>query len=92
MIVIVDANVAVVANEKSEQASPDCVLICIQQIERIIKEGQLILDDDWRIIREYMGNLRSQGEPGVGDQFLKWVLTNRSTGRCAFIPITPLKE
>lgn len=37
-----------------------------------------------------MRNLRSEGQPGPGDAFLKWVLTNRSNPqRCALVSLTP---
>jgi len=51
---------------------------------------RLVLDDHWLIIREYQRNLRSEGQPGFGDAFLKWVLTNRTnSARCEFVSITP---
>jgi len=90
MTVVVDTNVPVVANGKSEQASPECVKNCAVRIRQLTKEGKLVLDDRWLIIKEYMSNLRSTGEPGTGDAFLKWVLTNRSNpNRCELVKITP---
>ena len=51
----------------------------------------LRLDNDWHILGEYEGQLRSEGQPGVGDAFLKWVLNNRSNpARCRLVPITRL--
>ena len=48
MMVIVDTNVAVVANGKSEQASEECVDTCIGRLEQIIRgETKLVLDADW---------------------------------------------
>lgn len=91
MRVIVDTNVPVVANGSSDQASPDCVLNCVQYLRRVTQEGRIVLDNQWRILREYMKNLQSTGQPGVGDAFLKWVLVNRANPeRCILIPITPL--
>ncbi|MFN7947228.1 MAG: hypothetical protein U0Z53_17890 [Blastocatellia bacterium] len=89
-MVVVDTNVAVVANGKSEQASDDCVLICIQRLKEIVEgKKKLIIDDGWRIIREYKNNLRSQGQPGLGDAFFKWVLTNWANPlRCEQVKIT----
>ena len=92
MIVVVDTNVPIVANGGSEQASPDCVLACVQQIQQITQAGKLVLDDRWYIIREYMNNLHSEGQPGVGDAFLNWVLQNMTNReRCELVPITPLE-
>jgi hypothetical protein len=88
--VIVDTNVAVVANKKTAQASPACVMACISTIQEIRKQQILVLDDDWRILREYIANLRSAGQPGVGDAFLKWVLTNRDNPQhCEQVHLTP---
>jgi hypothetical protein len=91
MIVVVDTNVPVVANSRSGQASPDCVLVCLQRLVRITRTGRVALDDQWRIIREYQANLRSSGQPGVGDAFLKWILDNRANPeRCELVKITPI--
>lgn len=91
MIVVIDTNVPVVANGRSEQASPDCVLACVQKLRRVTQRGRVVLDDQWRIVREYQANLRSSGQPGVGDAFLKWILTNlANTKRCELVTITPI--
>jgi hypothetical protein len=92
MIVIVDTNVAIVANGKSEQASRICVERCIQRLSRITGDkDRLALDDQWRIVTEYKNKLRSAGEPGAGDAFLKWVLTNLTNRkRCELVKITPI--
>ena len=91
-MVVVDTNVAVVANRDSPQASPNCVNTCINRLERIIRgEDKLVLDDNWKIIGEYTQNLRSTGEPGAGDRFLLWVLRNQS-GQCDLVPITPINN
>jgi len=92
MIVVVDTNVAVVANGKSEQASLGCVEQCVRRLRKITTDkDRLALDDQWRIISEYKNNLRSQGQPGIGDSFLKWVLTNLANRkRCELVKITPI--
>jgi hypothetical protein len=79
MKLIVDTNVPVVANQhQASQASPTCILACTVKIREIQAQHTLILDNQWLIIREYMDNLRSEGQPGVGDAFLKWVLSNHA--------------
>jgi hypothetical protein len=94
MMVVVDTNVAVVANGRSEQASADCERMCIQRIQRITKRtDKLVLDDQWRIIREYQNHLRPEGQRGVGDAFLMWVLTNRKNPkRCQLVTITQVGD
>ena len=92
MIVIVDTNVALVANGRSEQASEDCEEICINRLVEITNgEIKLAMDDHRRIIEKYRGNLNAYGQPGVGDAFLKWVETNwTNPNRCDLVSITPV--
>ncbi|MEJ2705344.1 MAG: hypothetical protein P8Z79_23135 [Sedimentisphaerales bacterium] len=87
---VVDTNVPVVANGSSKQASPECVRTCAVRLGEIVQEGQLVLDDNWLILKEYMANLRCTGQPGPGDAFLKWALTNhRNPKLCEQVAITP---
>ena len=91
MTVVVDTNVAVVANGKSQQASAGCVLICTERLQQIMTgEMKLVLDDDWKILGEYMRNLRSHGAD-IGDRFLAWLLTNKDK-QCDFVSITPIDD
>jgi len=93
MLLIVDTNVPIVANGKSSQASPQCVINCVRKIYEIQAQHQILVDDGWLIINEYRNKLSSKGQPGVGDAFLKWVLTNqRNPQRCQFLKITPMSE
>ena len=94
MTSVVDTNVAVVAKGRSGQASLGCVITCNERLGQIMSgEVKLVLDDMWRIIGEYMQNLRSSGEPGVGDAFLRWVLTNKDNPqRCELVTITPVES
>lgn len=88
--VIVDTNVAVVANGHSKQASPECVINCIKHLEEIIKykNEKLVLDNQGQIIKEYEQQLK-KGEPGVGNAFLKWVFDNSwDTQSCEFVSIS----
>ncbi len=88
-MVVVDTNVVVVANGRSEQASSDCVETCGERLEEIMHgEVKLVLDNRWIILREYMQNLRSNGAD-VGDRFLGWLLVNKDE-RCDLVPITPV--
>ncbi len=89
-MVVVDTNVIVVANGRSEQASSDCVETCGEKLEKIMSgEVKLVLDNRWIILREYMQNLRSNGAD-VGDRFLGWILVNKDN-HCDLVPITPVK-
>ena len=90
--VIVDTNVPKVANGFSEQASEDCVEICVERLEQITTgEMKLALDDQRRIIDEYRRQLNPSGQPGFGDAFLKWVEINwTNPQRCDLVEITPV--
>ena len=92
MIVVVDTNVAIVANgHQSTQASPDCIRACAVRLAKLIQEDQLLIDDKWLIIKEYINNLSKSDLP-IGNAFLKWVLDNRFTGRIEQVSITPINE
>jgi hypothetical protein len=91
---VVDTNVLIVANGRDcPQASPECVVTCAQHLQEIQQHGTLVLDDAWHIIREYMHKVSQTGQPGAGDAFLKWVLTNQSNSQCVEkISITPIGD
>ena len=92
-MVVVDTNVAKVANGESPQASPSCVNICINRLERIMHgEAKLVLDENRIILDEYSRNLCPKGN-NVGDRFLKWCLRNRTNPkRCVCVSITPIEN
>ena len=91
MVVVIDTNVPVVSNGKSSQASPLCVLNCIGKLKRLFNDEDLVaIDDQWLMLKEYQINLSEAGQPGPGDAFLKWLLTNRTNpNRCQQVKITP---
>ena len=89
MVGVIDTNVPAVANA-TDSEFPACVAACVRHLTSFLACGRLVLDDGWRILREYMGNLHSSGQPGVGDAFLKWALTNQfNPQRCCLVRITP---
>jgi len=80
---LLDTNVAVVANGKSN-AGPLCVTACVARIEQLKAGEILVLDTAFHILGEYDRNLNSAGQPGVGDDFYLWALRNRNNPlRCA---------
>lgn len=87
---IVDTNVALVSNQAST-AGPECVMACTKALQDIMGGGQVVIDDGWRIVGEYKRKLNPSGQPGPGNAFLKWLLTNYADpDRCTQIAITPL--
>ena len=88
---VVDTNVPVVANGRSPQASPACVIACVQNIQAIQTQHILVLDSEYEIFNEYKMSLKPAGQPGVGHAFLKWLLTNQANPqRCEHVKITPI--
>jgi len=89
MCSVVDTNVLVVANNRDcEQATPACTREAVRQLRIIQSEGHLVLDQQFRILSEYRNQTNEDGQPGVGDAFLKWALTNqRNRQRCTLVSI-----
>ena len=73
MAVVVDTNVAVVAEGLSTIADATCVARCQDALLDIVRSGGLLLDDGNAIVAEYVGTLGHAGQPGVGRAFAKWV-------------------
>jgi hypothetical protein len=93
-LVVVDTNVAVVANRRSRpQPTLSCVQACAHRLLQLQQVGRVALDNRWLILNEYKNNLNESGQPGIGDRFLKWVLTNRNNpGLCDQVALTPLEN
>ena len=90
---LVDTNVAIVANGKSEQADEELVEKCIDAILEITMKGGLVIDSEDRIFDEYRQNLSLSGQPGTGDAFMKWVHDFRwQTELCERRDVTCLDE
>lgn len=90
--VVVDTNVAVVANRKSPQARAACVKQCIQELRRIQGDAdrRILLDNDGLILNEYRRQLNPSGQPGSGDAFYQWLRDNQWIDKhCRKIDITP---
>lgn len=91
--VVIDTNVLIVANRKSQHVSVDCVSNCIKALERAQKEQVIVLDSGMRIIKEYQSHSRWKGQPGIGDAFFKWLFYNLCNPlRCKQVDITPQKN
>lgn len=73
---LIDTNVAVVANQKSN-VGPRCQGAAVARLEQLKAREILVLDDAFYILNEYDRNLNSLGKPGLGDIFYLWVLRNR---------------
>ena len=89
---VVDTNVPLVANGMST-AGPDCVISCTRAVRDVVESGHVVVDDCWRIVEEYKHQLSPTGQPGPGDAFLKWLLSNLwNAARCTQVALTPLDD
>lgn len=88
---IVDTNVGGIANDDIDESTrdPECIRACVIFLADLMRSGNIVLDFGWEIINEYKHILRSTGEPGIGDAFLKWVLNNQENpDRCHRVDIS----
>lgn len=85
---VVDTNVGVVANDRIEDQPnpphlPESITACTAFLRDLVRSGRVAIDDSWEIIREYQARMRSSGQRGPGDAFLKWLLVNQANpARC----------
>ena len=94
MRAIIDTNVLVAANGRDcPQVTPQCRLNSSQYLRNFQVQGIIVIDNRWLILNEYKHKVNQTGQPGIGDAFLKWVLTNQANfKRCEQIVINPLKD
>jgi len=88
---VVDVNVPIVANGHSPQANLDCVSACVGYLQILVQDGTVVLDDQMRILKQYLDYLRPTGQPGLGDAFMQWVWENRAVAaKCERVAVTPV--
>lgn len=73
-LAVVDTNVILVANSAHADVSPECVIECVNRLQRLINNGSIAIDDGYRIVSEYRNKTNTKSGKGPGDVFLKWVL------------------
>lgn len=72
---------AVAANGRNTHADVACRLKCVELLMGLQNNGCVIIDDGGQILAEYQGNLRPEGQPGVGDLFYRHLLDNRGNAK-----------
>ncbi|MCX6379227.1 MAG: hypothetical protein NT023_07075 [Armatimonadetes bacterium] len=89
--VIVDTNVAIVANGVITSESLACQEACLSALEEVVNKRICLLDSEGEIISEYLG-AKPHGFPqGVGDLFLVWVYDNQYNSEfCKITHVTPI--
>jgi len=89
--VVVDTNVALVANGKAGQADIRCVSKCLQELKATRNGRQLLLDDAGLILQEYLKQKPHGFPQGPGDAFLVWVYDNQANPiHIRVVPVTLL--
>lgn len=73
---VIDTNVILAANHSHDDLSLDCVETCILRLTDIQQAGIVVIDDEYRILREYQKKTDVKRPKGPGDVFLKWLLQN----------------
>ena len=85
---VVDTNVLLVANGQSDM-SLECQDACVRFIQSFWGQHILVIDDQYRILGEYQHKLNAKRN-GIGDKFLKLVLTRLSSIKQ--VSLTPLSN
>jgi hypothetical protein len=73
---VIDTNVLLIANEQHGEVSPACVAACVHRLREMELTGVAVIDDGYRIVREYLNKTSPNRGKGPGDVFLKWLLRN----------------
>jgi hypothetical protein len=74
--VVIDTNVLLVANGSHLNVSVACRTECVTRLTARMKAGVVVIDDTYRILREYQKKTQPNQPKGTGDAFLKWLLQN----------------
>lgn len=69
---VVDTNVAVVAEGRSDFVSAGCTEACEEALKALVEEGVIVVDDGGKIVEEYEKRL-GHAPGGVGARFFKHV-------------------
>jgi hypothetical protein len=88
---VIETNVLIVANRKSDQANSACIGKCIELLVKVSDEASVVLDRGGEIFDEYSVYCDYSGEPGTGDEFFVWVHENKWTS-CQLVSITPRED
>lgn len=76
--VVIDTNVLLVASQRHQAVSPQCVRACVERLERVRRTERVVIDDAFRMLGEYQNKLDANHGKGVGEAFLKWLLQNQT--------------
>lgn len=77
MKAVIDTNVLRVASGQHAEVSPNCAAECVRHLLAMKRSGVTVIDNDYRILREYLKYPSLMKTNEVGGQFLKWLLQNQ---------------
>lgn len=91
--VVIDTNVLAVANGAHKGVSRACEQACIERLQHARQNCVIVLDDRFRILKEYLRNANANSGRRIGDEFLKWLLQNKAKPeRVQFVELTELPD
>lgn len=85
---VIETNILIAANGKSDQANDACMDKCIETLLEVRATACLALDDAGEILDEYSVYCSYSGQPGVGDEFFIWAHNNQYA-TCRRVRLTP---
>ena len=90
--VIVDTNVIVIANDTVDDKRKECREHCQKRLKQILfQREKVVVDDKWRILKEYKPYVDLKTQKGIGDLFVKTLLQNLNNPEiCTMVHITSL--
>lgn len=71
---IVDENVLRTANGDADHVGFDCQLACIDFLQQCYGTYSLVLDAWGDVLSAYASACNYSGQPGVGDEFFRWLV------------------
>lgn len=77
MKAVIDTNVLRIAAGQHDDVSPECVEECVRHLLAMRQTGVTVIDDNYRILKEYIANPSLANTNQVGGQFLKWLLRHQ---------------
>ena len=87
---VVDTNVAVVANGHHEAAGSACIQACINALLDA-RQRLILVDDGSGFLANIVVCSHPQVSQGVGDAFFKWLWDNQANSvHCCQVAITPI--
>lgn len=92
MRAVIDTNVLLVANGQHADVSPECVEECITRLLQMQSSGITVIDDGYRILREYQQKTSIHPAKSVGDVFLKWLLQHSGTNKVEQVSLNQTGE